>query len=84
MGPMLYLPYVRTTTYLRRKTAQTQRAITSRTTKIAQSLDKIKYNTLTTHARHCLERSFIHKIMNNYQIISIRNENKFKKEKVKF
>jgi hypothetical protein len=27
---MLYLPYVRTTKYLRRKTAQTQRAITSR------------------------------------------------------
>jgi hypothetical protein len=31
---MLYLPYVRTTTYLGRKTAQTQRAITSRNTKI--------------------------------------------------
>jgi hypothetical protein len=31
---MLYLPYVRTTTYLGRKTAQTQRAITSRTAKI--------------------------------------------------
>jgi hypothetical protein len=52
MGPMLYLPYVRTTTYLRRKTAQTQRAITSRTTKIVQSLDKIKYNTLMPHVRH--------------------------------
>lgn len=52
MGPMLYLPYVRTTRYLRRKTAQTQRAITSRATKIAQSLDKIKYNTLTPHVRH--------------------------------
>jgi hypothetical protein len=31
---MLYLPYVRTTTYLGRKTAQTQRAITSRTAQI--------------------------------------------------
>jgi hypothetical protein len=31
---MLYPPYVRTTKYLGRKTAQTQRAITSRTVKI--------------------------------------------------
>jgi hypothetical protein len=31
---MLYLPYVRTTKYLGRITAQTQRAITSRITKI--------------------------------------------------
>jgi hypothetical protein len=31
---VLYLPYVRTTTYLGRKTAQTQRAITSRNVKI--------------------------------------------------
>jgi hypothetical protein len=62
---MLYLPYVRTTRYLRRKAAQTQRAITSRAKKIAQTSDKIKYNTLTTHAKHCLERSFIHKIMND-------------------
>jgi hypothetical protein len=40
---MLYLPYVRTTTYLGRKTAQTQRAITSRIVKVIKNLDKEKH-----------------------------------------